>query len=151
MWWKRKRHDFQAEIDAHLQLEADELQSDGLDPAEARTAAQRALGNRTSIEERFHESSPWMSLDHTFRDLKYASRVVLREWLLVTAIGLASGLTLALALGRVLSGILYEAQAVDLLVLGLATLLLKVVSMLSCYLPARKAARIDPMVALRFD
>jgi predicted permease len=78
-------------------------------------------------------------------------RMVLREGLLVTAIGLAGGLVLALALGRVLSGILYDVQAVDLLVLCVATFLLTAVSLLACYLPARKAARVDPMVALRFD
>jgi hypothetical protein len=95
MWWKRKRQDFQAEIDAHLQLEADELRSDGLDPAEAQRAAQRALGNRTTIEERFYESSPWISLEHTLRDVKYATRV-LRKDAAFSALAIA---VLALSIG----------------------------------------------------
>jgi ABC-type antimicrobial peptide transport system permease subunit len=78
-------------------------------------------------------------------------RMVLREGLGVTAIGVAGGVILALASGKLLAGMLYEVQAVDLTVLSLATLLLTAMSMLACYLPARKAARIDPIVALRFD
>jgi putative ABC transport system permease protein len=66
---------------------------------------------------------------------------------MVTAIGLGCGLLLALALGRVLAGFLYDVRSVDAAVLSIAVLLLTVVSMLACYLPARKAARVDPLVA----
>ena len=95
MWWKRKPRDFQAEIDAHLQLEADELRSEGVRPEEAQAAAQRALGNRASIEERFYESSPWISIEHALRDLKYAARV-LRKDAAFTALAIA---VLALSIG----------------------------------------------------
>jgi predicted permease len=78
-------------------------------------------------------------------------RMILREGFMVTAVGLGCGLILALALGRVLAGFLYEVPSVDALVLSLAVLLLTGVSLLACYLPARKAARVDPMVALRYE
>ena len=52
MWWKRKQRDFNAEIEAHLQLEADQLQAEGLTPAEAQAAAQRVFGNPMSAQER---------------------------------------------------------------------------------------------------
>ena len=78
-------------------------------------------------------------------------RMILREGLLVTAIGLGGGLMLALALGRVLAGFLYDVRPVDAAVLSIAILLLAVVSLLACYLPARKAARVDPMIALRYE
>ncbi len=78
-------------------------------------------------------------------------RMILREGFMVTAIGLACGLLLALALGRVLAGFLYDVQPVDAMVLSTAMLVLTVVAMLACYLPARKAARVDPMVALRYE
>jgi predicted permease len=77
--------------------------------------------------------------------------MILREGLMVTAIGSGCGLLLALALGRVLAGFLYDVRSVDAAVLSIAMVLLTVVSMLACYLPARKAARVDPMVALRYE
>ena len=80
-----------------------------------------------------------------------AMRLILREGLLVTAIGIGGGLVLALALGQVLAGLLYEVRPIDPVVLSLATLLLTAASMLACYLPARKAARVDPTVALRHE
>ncbi len=76
-------------------------------------------------------------------------RMILREGFMVTAIGSGCGVLLALALGRVLTGFLYDVRPVDMTVLLIAMLLLTMVSMLACYLPARKAARVDPMVALR--
>ncbi|HEY6372931.1 MAG TPA: FtsX-like permease family protein, partial [Candidatus Sulfotelmatobacter sp.] len=78
-------------------------------------------------------------------------RMILREGLSVTAIGLGCGLLLALAIGQVLTRFLYDVQPVDAAVLSVAILLLTVVSMLACYIPARKAARVDPMVALRYE
>jgi predicted permease len=78
-------------------------------------------------------------------------RMILREGCMVTVIGLGCGLLLALALGRVLTGFLYDVRPVDAMVLSIAMLLLTMVSMLACYLPARNAARVDPMVALRYE
>jgi predicted permease len=79
MWWWRKRQDFKAEIEAHLQLEADELHSEGLSSAEAQAAAQRVFGNRTSAEERFYESSHWMFGQHFVRDLRFAARMLVKD------------------------------------------------------------------------
>jgi hypothetical protein len=64
MWRKRKQQDFQAEIEAHLQLEADQLRAEGKPPAEALANARRAFGNRTIAEERFQEASGWLWLKH---------------------------------------------------------------------------------------
>ncbi len=78
-------------------------------------------------------------------------RMILREGLLVTLAGVSVGLVLALALGKVLSGILYQVSAVEPVVLVAAPLVLTAVSLLACYVPARRAARVDPMVALRYQ
>jgi predicted permease len=76
-------------------------------------------------------------------------RLVVREGLRLTAIGIVIGLLLSLGVGAVLSRVLYGVQAVDASVFAGVTVLLLGVSALACYLPARRATRVDPLVALR--
>lgn len=78
-------------------------------------------------------------------------RMILRESLFITMAGAGAGMALALAVGRVLAGMLYEVRAFDPVVLLTASLLLVTASLVASYLPARKAARVDPMVALRYE
>ncbi|HUP03334.1 MAG TPA: ABC transporter permease, partial [Bryobacteraceae bacterium] len=98
MWRKRKPEDFQAELDAHLQLEADELRADGAPDPDL--AARRALGNRTSAEERFYEGSRWMFGQHLLRDLRFALRVLSKEpkFSILTILGLALGIGVSTAI-----------------------------------------------------
>jgi ABC-type antimicrobial peptide transport system permease subunit len=78
-------------------------------------------------------------------------RGILREGLIVTSIGAGIGLLLSLAVGKVLSSLLYKVSGADPLVFSSAVILLVAISLLACYLPARRAARIDPTVALRYE
>ena len=78
-------------------------------------------------------------------------RMILREGLLVTSVGAGIGLLLSAALGRVLASFLYKVSGADPVVFSAAPILLAAISLLACYLPARKAARVDPMVALRYE
>jgi predicted permease len=78
-------------------------------------------------------------------------RMILREGLIVTSIGAGVGLLLSLAVGKLLSSFLYQVSGADPLVFFAAPILLCVISLLACYLPARYAARVDPMVALRCE
>jgi predicted permease len=78
-------------------------------------------------------------------------RMILREGLLVTTIGAGTGLLLSAAVGRVLAGFLYKVSSADPVVFTAAPILLAAISLLACYIPARKAARVDPMVALRYE
>jgi ABC-type antimicrobial peptide transport system permease subunit len=80
-----------------------------------------------------------------------AVRLILREGMALTLLGAGAGLLLSLALGRVLAGMLYRVSGSDPLVLGAAAAVLAGVSLLACYVPARRAARIAPMVSLRND
>ena len=77
--------------------------------------------------------------------------LVLRQGLLLTVVGVALGLAAAFALTRLLSGLLFGVEAVDLTTFASISLLLIVVSLLACYLPARRAMRIDPLRALRYE
>jgi putative ABC transport system permease protein len=77
--------------------------------------------------------------------------LVLRQGLGLTATGLGLGCAAALAVTRFLRSFLYEVTPVDPLTFGVVVALLAAVSLLACWLPARLAARVDPMVALRHE
>ena len=66
-------------------------------------------------------------------------------------IGLAIGLTGSLVLTRVLQDILFDTSATDPLVFVLVSLLLGAVAIAACYAPARRATRVEPIIALRND
>ncbi len=76
-------------------------------------------------------------------------RMILGEGLIVTSIGAGAGLLLSLAVGKLLSSFLYQVSGADPVVFLAAPVLLSAISLLACYLPARHAARVEPMVALR--
>lgn len=77
--------------------------------------------------------------------------LVMREILLLAAIGLAIGIPLALAGGRLVSNSLYGLKGTDIVSLGAAVAVLLAMAALAGYLPARRASRIDPMIALRHE
>ncbi|HVP46369.1 MAG TPA: ABC transporter permease [Bryobacteraceae bacterium] len=77
--------------------------------------------------------------------------MVLRETALVVGIGIAIGVPVALALTRLVSSKLYGLTAADPLTVAAASLVLAVVAMFAGYLPARRASRVDPLVALRYE
>jgi len=77
--------------------------------------------------------------------------LVLKQGLLLTLVGVGLGLGAAFALTRLLSGLLFGVEAVDVSTFTTISLLLVIVSLLACYLPARRAMRIDPLQALRYE
>jgi predicted permease len=80
-----------------------------------------------------------------------AARMMLREGMQLSTVGLAFGLVLSVALGRVLGSLLYRVSGTDPLVLALATALLLIASLLACWMPARRAAQVPPMASLRAE
>lgn len=77
--------------------------------------------------------------------------MVLRETILLVLIGVAIGVPAALAMSRLVSSFLFGLTPRDPATIGIATLLLIAIGMLAGYLPARRASRIDPMIALRYE
>jgi putative ABC transport system permease protein len=76
-------------------------------------------------------------------------RLVVGRGLVLAAFGIAIGLTAALAATRVLTRMLFEVKPTDALTYAAVALLLGLVTLLACYIPARRAMRLDPLVALR--
>jgi ABC-type antimicrobial peptide transport system permease subunit len=77
--------------------------------------------------------------------------MVLRETLVLTFAGLAVGLTCALAASRLLGNMLFGVSASDPATLAIVAITLAAVAALAGYVPARRAMRVDPMVALRYE
>ena len=77
--------------------------------------------------------------------------LVVGQGLKLTGAGLALGFLIALGLTRQLSSLLFGVSAYDPLTYGGVTLILVMVALLACYIPARRATRVDPLVALRYE
>jgi putative ABC transport system permease protein len=78
-------------------------------------------------------------------------RMVLRQGLMLTFFGLVAGLTGAFALTRFLSGLLFEVEPTDPVTYVLVAGVLSVVAVAACLIPARRATKVDPLVALRYE
>lgn len=100
------------------------------------------------VSQRRHEIGIRIALGAQTRDVL---RLVLGDGLWLTAIGIGAGALTALALGRWIRNLLYEQSATDPLTFALIALLLASVALVACYVPARRASKIDPLVALRHE
>jgi ABC-type antimicrobial peptide transport system permease subunit len=76
---------------------------------------------------------------------------VVRQGIRPAVVGLVVGLVAAAGLSRLVAGMLYEVSPTDPLTLGAVSVALVGVALLASYLPARRAARVDPMIALRSE
>jgi putative ABC transport system permease protein len=82
---------------------------------------------------------------------RHISVMIVKEGLILVSLGLAVGLAGSFAMARLLRGLLYGIGAIDAQALGVVSLILVLAGMSACYLPARRAASADPIVALHYD
>ena len=101
-----------------------------------------------SATQRTHEIGIRMALGASCGEIL---RIVLRETLALTAVGIVAGTAMAATASRVVSAFLYNLKPTDPLTLGGAAFLMLGAAALAGYLPARRATKVDPMVALRYE
>ena len=101
-----------------------------------------------AVSRRTRELGIRMALGAGRRDVL---RLMLKQGLLLTSLGLALGWLAAVWLTRGIQTLLYGVGTTDPLTFGAVALLLAGVALLACYIPARRAAKVDPMVALRYE
>ena len=76
---------------------------------------------------------------------------ILRDGMRLALVGFAAGIAGALAAGRIMASLLHEVKPGDPFILIATALFLASIALIACYIPARRAARVDPMVALRYE
>ena len=101
-----------------------------------------------SVGERTHEMGVRMAMGASSRDVQ---KLILGNGLFLTFVGMAIGLPVALGLAYAISGLLFGVKVADPFAFVGLPLLLAAVATLACYLPARRAVRMDPLTALRYE
>jgi len=101
-----------------------------------------------SVAQRTHEIGIRMALG---ADRSGVLRMILAQGVKIAAVGVVIGMAASLGLTRLMVKLLFDVSAADPLTFAAVALVLVLVAMLACYIPARRALRVDPIIALRYE
>jgi putative ABC transport system permease protein len=101
-----------------------------------------------SVAQRTSEIGIRMALGAQSSDVM---KMVIRQGFKMVLIGLGIGLIVAFALMRIMASLLFGITTKDPITFGIVTCLLMLVALLACYLPARRATKVDPLIALKYE
>jgi len=101
-----------------------------------------------SVAQRTREIGIRMALGAQCRDVL---ALVLKQGMKLVLFGVVIGLPLSLAVMQLMKGLLFGLSTIDPATFAAVTMLLTIVALLACYVPARRATKVDPLVALRYE
>ena len=101
-----------------------------------------------AVTQRTQEIGIRMALGAQMTDVM---KLVLKSGLVLAVVGVGLGLAGAFALTRLMTSLLFAVEPTDGATFGLVTLCLLATTLMACYLPARRATKVDPLVALRYE
>src|SRR5262249_50723374 len=101
-----------------------------------------------SVNQRIQEIGIRMALGAESKDIL---RLIVWQGLLVLIIGIAAGIAGAIAISRIITSLLYGVGPTDPVTYAIVSIVLMIVAITASYIPARRAIKVDPMVALRYE